>query len=136
MKKVVVRLVALLFSVLPLTAQSNTVIDALLDSREAAFGDAAYLALSAARIIPEKATPDDAVWALQARDLGVAGRSAKEPITLGEYSFLLMKVFGMRGERVFPTSSWTRMEYAGASTSSWRTTAAPTRSSASSRSWT
>jgi hypothetical protein len=105
MQKVIVALMALFAAALPLEAQSNTVIDALLGSREAAFGDAAYLVLSAARIIPEKATPDDAVWTLQARNFGVAGRSAKEPITLGEYAFLLMKAFDIRGGilyRVFP----------------------------------
>ena len=105
MEKVIVFLLALFFAVLPLAAQSNTVIDTLLDARDAAFGDAAYLVLSAAKIVPEKATPKDAVWTLQARDWGVAGRSAKDPITLGEYAFLLMKAFDIRGGimyRLFP----------------------------------
>jgi hypothetical protein len=105
MQKVVFPLLALFIAALPLEAQSNTVIDALLDSRDAAFGDAVYLVLSAAKIIPEKATPKDAVWTLQARDWGVAGRSAKEPIPLGEYAFLLMKAFDVRGGimyRLFP----------------------------------
>jgi hypothetical protein len=97
MQKVIVALMALFAAALPLEAQSNTVIDALLGSREAAFGDAAYLVLSAAQIIPEKATPNDAVWTLQAKNMGIAVRSAKEPITLGEYAFLLMKAFDMRG---------------------------------------
>ena len=98
-------LIALFVAVLPLEAQSNTVIDALLGSREAAFGDAVYLVLSAAKIVPEKATPNDAVWTLQARDWGVAGRSAKDPIDLGEYAFLLMRAFDLRGGilyRAFP----------------------------------
>lgn len=105
MQKVIVALMALFVVALPLEAQSNTVIDALLGAREAAFGDAVYLVLSAAKIIPEKATPNDAVWALQAKNMGVAGRSAKEPITLGEYAFLLMKAFKVRGGimyRLFP----------------------------------
>ncbi|OHD75348.1 MAG: hypothetical protein A2177_13885 [Spirochaetes bacterium RBG_13_68_11] len=97
MQKLAILLLALFAVVLPLEAQSNSVIDALLDSREAAFGDAVYLVLSAARIIPEKATPNDAVWTLQAKNLGVAGRSAKEPISLGEYAFLMMKAFDIRG---------------------------------------
>ncbi len=105
MEKVIVSLLALFVAVLPLAAQSNTVIDTLLDSREAAFGDAVYLVLSAAKIVPEKATPNEAVWTLQARDWGVAGRSAKDPITLGEYAFLLMKAFDVQGGilyRMFP----------------------------------
>ena len=105
MQKVIVALMALFVVALPLEAQSNTVIDALLGSREAAFGDAVYLVLSAAKIVPEKATPNDAVWALQAKNMGIAGRSAKEPITLGEYAFLLMKAFDVRGGimyRLFP----------------------------------
>jgi hypothetical protein len=105
MEKVIVSLLALFLAVLPLEAQSNTVIDALLAADSAAFGDAVYLVLSAARIIPEKAAPDDAVWTLQAKDWRVAGRSAKAPITIGEYAFLLMKAFDIRGGilyRLFP----------------------------------
>ena len=105
MQKVVVVLMALFAAVLPLDAQSNTVIDALLDADPAAFGDAAYLVLSAAKVIPEKATPKDAVWTLQAGDWGIAGRSAKEPITVGEYAFLLVQAFAVRGGimyRAFP----------------------------------
>jgi hypothetical protein len=97
MQKVIVVLVALFAAAQPLAAQSNTLIDTLLDAKEAAFGDAAYLVLSAARIIPENSTPSGAVWTLQARDLGVGGRSAAASITLGEYAFLIMKAFGMRG---------------------------------------
>ena len=105
MEKLIVSLLALFVAVLLLEAQSNTVIDSLLGSREAAFGDAVYLVLSAAKIVPEKATPNDAVWALQARDWGVAGRSAKDPIDLGEYAFLLMRAFDVHGGimyRLFP----------------------------------
>jgi len=105
MQKVVVVLMALFAAVLPLNAQSNTVIDALLDADPAAFGDAAYLVLSAAKVIPEKATPKEAVWALQAGDWHIEGRPAKESITVGEYSFLLMQAFDVRGGilyRLFP----------------------------------
>ena len=97
MQKVIIALMAMFAAVLPLEAQSNTVIDALLAADSAAFGDAVYLVLSAAKIIPETATPNDAVWTLQAKDWGVAGRSAKEPITIGEYASLLMKAFDIRG---------------------------------------
>jgi hypothetical protein len=71
----------------------------------AAFGDAVYLALSAARIVPETATPDEAVAALAARKWGLSTRPAKGLITLGEYSFVLMKAFDIRGGvlyRIFP----------------------------------
>jgi hypothetical protein len=105
MEKVIISLLALFLAVLPLEAQSNAVLDTLLDSREAAFGDTAYLVLSAAKVIPEKATPADAVWTLQAKNWGIAGRPAKEPITVGEYSFLLMQAFEVRGGilyRLFP----------------------------------
>lgn len=97
MQKVTVVLMALLAAALPLAAQSNTIIDSLLGSGDAAFGDAACLVLSAARIIPESSTPAAAVWTLQARDLGVASRSAKDPMTLGEYAYLIMRAFDMRG---------------------------------------
>jgi len=103
--KALVPLLALFVAVLPLEAQSNTLIDALLDSPQAAFGDAVYLALSAAGIVPETATPDDAVTALLARNRRFSGRSAEGPITLGEYAFVLMKAFDIRGgilSSIFP----------------------------------
>ena len=105
MQKVVVVLMALFAAIFPLNAQSNAVIDALLDADPAAFSDAAYLVLSAAKVLTEKATPKDTVWALQARDWGIAARPAKEPITVGEYASLLMQAFEVRGGilyRLFP----------------------------------
>jgi hypothetical protein len=97
MGKALFPLLALFVAVLPLEAQSNTLIDALLDSPTASFGDAVYLALSAARIVPETATPDEAVKSLVDGNRRFSGRSAEGPITLGEYAFVLMKAFDIRG---------------------------------------
>ncbi len=77
-------------------AQSNEIVDRLLDEKQAAFGDAAYLVLTAGGLIPEEATGADAAAAVADRKL-LPGRDPAAPITLGEICFLIMQTQGMGG---------------------------------------
>ncbi len=80
-----------------LAAQSNEIIDDLLAEEEASFGKSVYLALVAADLIPEEATPEEAVAVLEEYGWKVKIWESEEPIRLGEYSFIIMKAFHMQG---------------------------------------
>jgi len=86
-------------------AQSNDVLDGVLEQKEADFSATVYLVLSAAGIIPETATPEDAVKALEEKGWGIPVSQTPAPISLGQYSYLLMKAFDIPGGlmyRLFP----------------------------------
>jgi hypothetical protein len=78
-------------------AQSNQVVDRLLDEKVATFGDAAYMILNAAGLIPETSTGADAASAVNAAGYLHGSRSETQPITLGEVCYLIMKTQKMRG---------------------------------------
>ena len=99
MKRVPILAIVLLLCVvaLPLASQSNQVIDAMLEQKEATFGSSVYMILAAAKIIPEDATEEQALVALASENSRLAARGASSPITLGEMSYLIMTSFGMKG---------------------------------------
>jgi hypothetical protein len=78
-------------------AQSNQAVDRLLDEKQAAFGDAAYLVLAAAGLVPETASAAEAAAAVSEHRLLLPARPADAPVTLGEVSFLIMRTQGMGG---------------------------------------
>jgi hypothetical protein len=78
-------------------AQSNAVVDSLLSEKAATFGEAVYMVMAAITAVPDTASPADAVTALQGQHWGVGVQDAGSPITLGQYSYLLMQAFKMRG---------------------------------------
>jgi hypothetical protein len=97
--------VALLACAAHVRAQSNELLDALLEEQTTSFGQASYLILTAAGRISEEATPAEAALAVTAQGWEVPQKSADDPLTLGEYSFLLMQAFEIRGGvmyRIFP----------------------------------
>lgn len=77
--------------------QSNAVLDKILAAKDASFGDVAYLVMSATKNIPDNATPEEAVAALGKQNWGVKTTEAQQSVTLGTYSFILMKAFGLHG---------------------------------------
>ena len=97
MKKSGVFAVLLLSMALPLVAQSNQLLDQLLDQPAASFGDVVYMTLTAARLLPDTSTPQQALEALQQQDWKVPILPAEAPIPLGDYAFLLMKAFKLSG---------------------------------------
>ena len=80
-----------------LCAQSNQTIDRLLDERPATFGDAAYVILSAAGLVPEESSGEEATSVVADRKLLPKTPLPTEPVTLGQVCFLIMKTQGMKG---------------------------------------
>jgi len=78
-------------------AQSETVVDSLLSEKSATFGEAVYLVMAAVQAVPDTASVDDAVAAIQGQDWHITVQPADSPITLGQYSFLIMRAFKLRG---------------------------------------
>jgi hypothetical protein len=97
MKKAWVLLTLLVVSILPAGAQSNQVIDQLLEQPRATFGAAAYLVFAASEAIPPEATEQEALTALSERSWKLKARDPEEPIRLGEYCYLIMKAFEVKG---------------------------------------
>jgi hypothetical protein len=81
----------------PLTAQSNEFVDLLLDTPQASLGQAAYLVLTARGVLTEQASPEQAVEALARQGWKTPARQAAEPLTLGEYCYLLMQAYEVKG---------------------------------------
>lgn len=82
---------------LPLGAQSNQVLDTLLEREALQYGEAAYLVLVAVDRLPEEASPNEAAAALPGQFGAIPVRAAGEPIPLGEYAYLLMQAFEIKG---------------------------------------
>lgn len=97
MKKTWALLALCAAAVLPAAAQSNQVLDQILDTPSLSFGQASYLALAAAQKLPDSATPGEAAEAAAGAGWKLRPRDADDPVTLGEYSFLLMKAFELKG---------------------------------------
>ncbi len=86
-----------LVSTIPLSAQSNNLIDNLLSQKEAAFGDTVLLVLTAGRIIPEGSGTDTAMKVLAEKFGKLSGKKADNHITAAEMSFIIMKTFNLKG---------------------------------------
>jgi len=96
-------------------AQSNELLDALFEEPATSLGQAAYLVLTASGRIPDDSTPADAAESLAGQGWTVPQRSAEEPLTLGEYSYLLMQAFELEGGvmyRIFPGPRYAGRELA------------------------
>jgi hypothetical protein len=88
-----------------LLAQSNDLLDELLSEEKASFGKANYLVLLAAGLIEEDMTVEQSLNFLERQNWGLKRRGENEPITLGEYSYLVMKSLDIPGGlmyRIFP----------------------------------
>lgn len=87
------------------SAQSNRVIDQLLQQQKASFAAALYLVQTAAGEIPEEIEPSEAAMAFESQAWHLPNVSADAPITLGQYAQLLMHAFDIPGGvmyKVFP----------------------------------
>jgi len=82
---------------LPVGAQSNQVLDELLEREALQYGEAAYLVLVAIDRLPEEASLEEAAAVLPGQFRAVPARAAGEAIPLGEYAYLLMQAFDVGG---------------------------------------
>ena len=89
--------VALLAAAGSLWGQSNELLDILFEEPATTLGQAAYLVLTASGRIPDDSSPEDAAAALGDQGWDVPERSADEPLTVGEYSYLLIQAFELKG---------------------------------------
>ena len=115
MKKAWALLVFYAVAVLPAAAQSNQLLDQILDTPHLSFGQAAYLALAAAQKLPDSAAPAQAAEAIPGTGWKVRLRGPDDPVTLGEYSFLLARAFELKGGlfyRLFPGPRYAARELA------------------------
>jgi len=114
-KKTWALLVFIAAAVLPAASQSNQLLDQVLENPRLSFGQAAYLVLTAAQKLPDSATTAQAAEALSAQGWKVRTRGADDPVTLGEYSYLLMQAFELPGGlfyRMFPGPRYAARELA------------------------
>ena len=77
--------------------QSNHIIDQLLQEEKATYGKAAYLVLTAADMVREEGSEEEAMRRLEEEGLNPRNAGAGEPISLGVYSYLIMRAFSLGG---------------------------------------
>ena len=107
--------IGLLLAAGSLWGQSNELLDVLFEEPEATLEQAAYLVLTASGRIPDDSSPAEAAASLRDQGWTVPERSADEPLTLGEYSYLLMQAFELKGGvmyRIFPGPRYAGRELA------------------------
>ena len=80
-----------------LTAQSNEVLDSVLGEATISYGNAAYLIGSASGVFPDTTAPADAGPLLEQKGLGIPGRQPTDPVTLGDFSYMLTRAFDIHG---------------------------------------
>jgi hypothetical protein len=80
-----------------LTAQSNEVLDSVLGETTISYGNAAYLVGTASGLFPETTVPADAGPLMEQKGWGTPGRGPTDPVTLGDFSYMLTRAFGIHG---------------------------------------
>jgi hypothetical protein len=89
--------IVFLAATLPLGAQSNEVLDTLLEEESVSLKQAAYLVLTASSLIPDDTSLDQAAEALTEQGWTIEERAPDDPLKLGEYCFFLMQAFELKG---------------------------------------
>jgi hypothetical protein len=80
-----------------LSAQSNDLVDELIDQKPVKLGHAAYLVLSASGKIPETATVDEAATYAIEHQMANVGMKPGDPLPLDQLSNLIMKSLDIKG---------------------------------------
>ncbi len=89
--------VIILVGAASLNAQSMEIVDNLLASGEAGFGESVYMIAVGSGIADENATINDAVNIITENKWNKSHKEASDPVTLGEMSYIIMQAFGMKG---------------------------------------
>jgi hypothetical protein len=97
MRTVLLTLVVLLLVGGVAVAQSNEIIDQMLEAEQATFGQAAYIAFIGAGEAPEDASIEEVYQSISWSDWKLEQMPMEEPITLGEFSYLVMENLGISG---------------------------------------
>jgi hypothetical protein len=93
--------------VAPLVGQSNEVIDSILADDVILYKNGTYLVLTAAGRVDDSAAPAEAYEALEdlKKEWRVSLPGKDVPMTLGDFSYLVMRAFSIKGGlffRIFP----------------------------------
>lgn len=91
-----------------LMAQSNEVMDDFLEEEKASFGRTAYFTLLAVNLIAEDASVDQALSVLDQQGWGVKVKKGDDTITMGEFSFLIMKALEIPGGLMYKLAPGSR----------------------------
>jgi hypothetical protein len=86
-------------------------LDALLDSAQATYAEAALIVLPAAGLVGEDALPEAAFAEALARGLLPRGTEPEGAIRLGELAFLVMGAFGLKGGLLYALFPGKRYAY-------------------------
>jgi len=80
-----------------LFSQSNIVIDEMLNKEKAGFGRTSYMVFTAAGLLGDDKTLEESLKYLGKLQWNMENKESGEYITLGEYSYMLMKSFNLNG---------------------------------------
>ena len=80
-----------------LIAQSNEMIDSILEEEAASIGSAAYIALTAAEMIGEDASREQAVSAAKEAGWLPEEADAQSPVRFGQFAYMLMEATQVAG---------------------------------------
>ena len=80
-------------------AQSNEMIDKLLEREQADFGSSVYMTLSAGKIIDEGASVEEALTTYQTLGWRLQSKTGEDTVSISELSYLIMK--SLQNERIF-----------------------------------
>jgi len=95
------------------SAQSNSEIDTILAADQVRFGEVAYLVMTATKRVPDNATQAQAASVVEKQGWKLKVSNTAQPVTLGEYCYLIMKAFGMHGGimySIFPSPRYAARE--------------------------
>ena len=95
-KKIIISSLFLLAAVI-VSAQSNEIIDDILEQDKLSCGNGAYLALSAGGLIPVDSSTEEAAAFMIERGWLSSAKSETDEMSLGEYSLAIMKAFKIKG---------------------------------------
>lgn len=114
----IIAIAFLLFSVLWAPAQSNDVLDRILAEEQLTYASAAYLLLVATGKAPEETSSEQAVSLAEQEGFALEGFGPADRLSLGQYSFMLMRAFQLPGGIMYrivpgPRYAVREMEYAG-----------------------
>ena len=111
-------LTLLLFSSLWVTAQSNEMLDRILAEEQLTYASAAYLLIVATGRAADETSPEQAVSLAEQGGFALEGVGSADALSLGQYSYMLMKAFELSGGIMYrivpgPRYAAREMEYTG-----------------------
>ena len=84
-------------SMIHLSAQSNEVIDTLLNQDQAEFDDTLYMIFTASGMLPDSASSADSFHEFSQRGWGLKEKGLNDPVTAGELAYLIMRALNLQG---------------------------------------